>query len=63
MGGGRGGQAPPHWIVKLLAKKPFFSISRGKKQILSLLAPPCKNFWENLPLANPWKNPSNAHAR
>jgi len=46
MGVGRGGRGRP-WpprILKLLAKKVVFSISRGKNQISPLLAPPGKNF-------------------
>jgi len=45
MGVGRGErEALAPWILKLLAKKVVFSISRGKKQISPLLAPPGKNF-------------------
>jgi len=37
---------------EIMSKKSFFSISRGKKQISPLLAPPWKKFWEN-PLLPP----------
>jgi len=50
-GEGRGPQLP--WILKLFAKKVVFSISRGKKQISSLLAPPWKKCWENSLLPPP----------
>jgi len=53
MGVGREGKAP--WILKLLAKKVVFSISRGKKQILSLLAPPGKNLGKTPYCLPPWK--------
>jgi len=45
MGVGRGGRGtlPSPWILKLLAKNVSFSISRAKKQISPLLAPPGKN--------------------
>ena len=53
MGVGWGGQGVPFppWILKLIAKNIIFSISRGKKQISPLLAPPWKNLWENPLLA------------
>jgi len=37
---GGAGRTNPPWILKLLAKKVVFSISRDKKQISPLLAPP-----------------------
>ena len=39
----------------------IFSISRGKKQISSLLAP-LENFWKNPLVPPPLKIPSNTHA-
>jgi len=45
----------------MISKKRLFSISRGKKQISPLLAPPWKKFWEIPLLAPPGKNPSDAH--
>ena len=65
MGVGRGRQgwalAPPgFWNYK--QKKVVFSISRGKKQISPLLAPPGKNFGKIPYLPPPGKNPSDAHA-
>jgi len=60
MGVGREGARPP-WILKLLAKKVVFPISRGKKQISPLLRPPWKKFWENPQLSPPGKNPSDTH--
>jgi len=56
--GGEGGAKTP-WILKLLAKKVVFPISRGKNQISPLLVPR-KKFWENPLLAPPGKNPSDA---
>ena len=41
--GGAGGAKARPWILKSLAKKVFFSIFRGKKQISPLLAPAGKN--------------------
>jgi len=56
MGVGRGaGGLAPYWILKLLAKKGCFSISRGKKQISPLLAPPGKNFGKVPYCPPPWK--------
>ena len=55
----RGGLSPP-WILKLLAKKVVFSISRGKNQISPLLAPPGKILGKSS-TAPPGKNPSDAH--
>jgi len=56
-----GGFWPP-WILKLLAKKVVFSISRGKNQISPLFAPPDKNFGK-FPYCPPppGRNPSDAH--
>ena len=48
--GGRVGLSP--WILKWLAKKVVFSISRTENQISPLLAQPWKKFWEN-PLLPP----------
>jgi len=58
--GGQGGLGLP-WILKVLTKKVFFSISRGKHQLSPFLAPPWKKFWENPILAHPGKNPSDGH--
>jgi len=52
--GGAEGAKAPLWILKLLAKKVVFSISRGKKQISPLLAPPGKAFVK-IPYWSPWK--------
>jgi len=58
---GAGGLLPP-WILKLLANKIFFSISRGKKQNSPFLSSPGKNFGKRkIPTAPPGKNPSDAH--
>ena len=62
MGVGRGSrEALTPWILKLLAKKVLFSISRGKNQISPFLALPWKKVWEYPLLAPPGKNPSDAH--
>jgi len=53
MGVGKGGLGPP-WILKLLAKKVIFSISRGKKQMSPLLAP-LEEILGKSPTAPPWK--------
>jgi len=50
----------PPWIENLLAKKVVFSISRGKKQTLPLLAPLEKILGKSTP-GPPGKNPSDAH--
>jgi len=59
--GGQGGQGwileNPPWILKLLAKKIVFSISRAETQISPLLAPPGKNFGKIL-YWPPWKKSS-----
>jgi len=44
VGRGSGGTKAPLWILKSLAKKVVFSISRGENQISTFLAPPEKNF-------------------
>ena len=54
MGVRRGGLSPP-WILKLLAKKVVFSISRGKKQISPLLPPPGKHLGKIPYCPPPWK--------
>jgi len=61
MGVGSSGFARP-WILKLLAKKVIFLISKGEKQISPLLAP-LENFLGKSPIAPspPGKNPSDAH--
>jgi len=48
----RGAKTP--WILKILAKKVVFLISRAKTQISSLLPPP-ENILEKSPSAPPWK--------
>jgi len=60
VGSGDRGDLGPPWILKLLAKKVVFSISRGKNQISPLLDRPWKTFLEN-PLLPPGKNPSGTH--
>jgi len=50
---GQGAWLP--WILKLLARKGCFSISRGKKQISPLLAPTGKNFGKIRYCRPPWK--------
>jgi len=52
--GGQGRGKPP-WILKILAKKVVFPISRGEKQISPLLAPSWNKFWENPLLPFPGK--------
>jgi len=55
MGVGRGGRgALDPWILKISAKKVVFLVSRRKKQILPLLAPPRK-ILEKSPSGLPWK--------
>jgi len=51
--GGEGGAKTP-WILKLLAKKVVFPISRGKNQISPLLVPPEKILGKS-PTGPPWK--------
>ena len=53
-GGGRGG-ALPFWILKLLAKKVVFSISRGKNQISPCVPPPLEKILGKSPTGPPWK--------
>ena len=57
----RGGQGLPSWILKLLAKKVVFLISRGKKQIYRFCPHPRKNVGKISYWFPPGKNPSDAH--
>jgi len=63
MGVGRGagrGLGPP-LILKLLAKKVVFSISRGKNKLHHYWPPPGKNLGKIPYCPPPGKNPSDAH--
>jgi len=51
---GEPGGFGPRWILKLLAKKVVFSISRGKNQISPLLTP-LEKILSNPPTCPPWK--------
>ena len=52
--GAQGGTKTPSGFWNYEQKKVVFSISRKKKQILPLLAPPGKNFGK-IPYCPPWK--------
>jgi len=63
MGGGRGGQAPPHWILKLLAKKPFFQFQGVKNKFYHFWPLPVKTFGKISHLPTPGKIlPTSMHA-
>ena len=61
MGVGRGAGGPwPPWILKLLAKKVVFSLSRGRNQISPRLAPPERILGKSptgLPLEKSFRRP------
>jgi len=54
VGRGGGGLAPTLDFEIISKKRLFFSISRGKKQISPLLAPPAK-YLGKFPTGPPWK--------
>jgi len=55
VGRGRQGGQRPNLDFEIISKKIAFSISRGKKQVLPLLAPTGKKF-EKIPYCpTPWK--------
>jgi len=58
---GAGGGVIPSLDFEIIRKKVVFSISRGRKQISSVLSSPLEKNLGKYPSGPPGKNPSDAH--